>query len=240
MTTGSRARIEPPRALAGSSLPLAAFLTWSIGALVALVPLSTALDAAIPIFTVVWIGVPLASVLRSRDPGRVGFRSVPPRLLGQSTAVNLVLVLAIMLGLEAASHTYERLVDIAVAARPVDSTFVWLVRLDRVPGIAAMSVYAALVTMFGEELFFRGWLLHWLRRRTTTTRAVVLQAVLFALPQAIAATVMSPGQAVAYVVGYSWVAIGIVGGWAAARTGSIWPSLVTATVVNLVLVAWVW
>lgn len=43
-------------------------------------------------------------------------------------------------------------------------------------------------------------------------------------------------EGILYVVVYAWLTIGIVGGWAAARTGSIWPSLVTATVGNLVLV----
>ncbi len=223
----------------GLALPTLAFFAWSTAALVALIPLSLALDAAIPIFTFVWIGVPLVSVARSRDAAPVGFRAVPAGLLGRTTAANLALVLAIMLALEPFSHTYERLVDYAVSAQPLDSTFAWLVRLDRIPGIAAMSVYAGLVTMFGEELFFRGWLLHWFRRRMPASRAILLQAALFAVPQAIAATVMSPGQAVVYVFGYSWLAIGVVGGWAASRTGSIWPSLLTATIANLLFVAWV-
>ena len=68
----------------------------------------------------------------------------------------------------------------------------------------------------------------------------MLQAALFASPQAIAATVLSPGQAANYVFGYSWLAIGMIEGWAAARTGSIWPSLITATIANLLFVAWVW
>jgi hypothetical protein len=39
-----------------------------------------------------------------------------------------------------------------------------------------------------------------------------------------------------YVVMYAWSTIGIVGSWETTRAGSIWPSLVTATVGNLVLV----
>lgn len=229
-----------PNGLGGSPLPLLAFLVWSTAALVALVPLSRALDAAIPVFTFVWIGVPLVSVARSRDAGSVGFRAVPARFLAQTAAANLALVLALMLLLEAGSHAYERLVEFAVSAQPVDSTFAWLVRLDRVPGIVAMSLYAGLVTMFGEELFFRGWLLQWLQRRMGSSRAILLQAALFAVPQALVATVMSPAQATVYVVGYSWLAIGVVGGWAAARTRSIWPSLLTAIIANLLFVAWVW
>ena len=40
-----------------------------------------------------------------------------------------------------------------------------------------------------------------------------------------------------YALIYTWLAIGVVGGWAASRTGSIWPSLLSATMCNLILVA---
>jgi len=40
-----------------------------------------------------------------------------------------------------------------------------------------------------------------------------------------------------YVLVYTWLAIGMVAGWAASRTGSIWPGLISATLCNLVLVA---
>ena len=46
-----------------------------------------------------------------------------------------------------------------------------------------------------------------------------------------------PLQAVVWIVVYSWLAVGVVGGWAAARTRSIWPSLIAATLTNLVLTA---
>jgi hypothetical protein len=36
-----------------------------------------------------------------------------------------------------------------------------------------------------------------------------------------------------------WIIIPLIGGWAAARTGSIWPSLLSATLCNLGLAAMV-
>jgi membrane protease YdiL (CAAX protease family) len=36
---------------------------------------------------------------------------------------------------------------------------------------------------------------------------------------------------------YTWLSVGIIGGWAASRTESIWPSLISAALCNLVLVA---
>jgi membrane protease YdiL (CAAX protease family) len=65
--------------------------------------------------------------------------------------------------------------------------------------------------------------------------AITIQAALFTLPQLLVTLAMSPLQALVYGLAYSWLAIGVAGGWAAARTGSIWPSLLTATLLNLIL-----
>jgi len=53
------------------------------------------------------------------------------------------------------------------------------------------------------------------------------------------ALMLSPVQAVVYAIGYSWLAVGVIGGWAAARTQSIWPSLAASTLWNVVMIAWV-
>jgi membrane protease YdiL (CAAX protease family) len=93
------------------------------------------------------------------------------------------------------------------------------------------------VTIFGEKLFFRGWVLQLLLRSLHVRWAIALQAALFTIPQLIAALIFPPLQAFLWVVVYSWLAIGVAGGWAAAHTGSIWPSLAAATVVNLIWTA---
>jgi hypothetical protein len=49
--------------------------------------------------------------------------------------------------------------------------------------------------------------------------------------------ILLPLQGVLYALGYSWLAVGVIGGWAASRTKSIWPSLFSVTVANLVFVA---
>ena len=153
-----------------------AFEIWAAVALVALLPVTLALDGSFPIFTVVWVLVPVIVVLRTKDATRIGFRSVPTSLLLQTTAINLGLFFALMLAFEPWSHTYERLLEFVVSTQPLDTTFAWLVRLPRPPALAAMAVYSGLVTLFGEELFFRGWLLQALRSRTGTASAIILQA----------------------------------------------------------------
>jgi membrane protease YdiL (CAAX protease family) len=100
-----------------------------------------------------------------------------------------------------------------------------------------MLVYSGLVTLFGEELFFRGWLLQLLQKRWGARWAVVIQATLFTIPNLIASFVLPPLQGNLYALVYTWLGIGIIGGWAASRTGSIWPSLFSAALFNLVLVA---
>ena len=128
------------------------------------------------------------------------------------------------------------LVEAALTSQPPDTTFAWLLRFERTPALGAMFLYSGLVTMFGEELFFRGWLLQVLKKRWGAKMAVIIQALLFTIPNLLAAIVLPPLQGVLYFV-YTFVGIGIVGGWAASRTDSIWPSLFSATVSNLVFVA---
>jgi membrane protease YdiL (CAAX protease family) len=100
-----------------------------------------------------------------------------------------------------------------------------------------MFLYSGLITLFGEELFFRGWLLQLLHKRWGTVWAIVVQALLFVIPNMLVAFVLPSLQGILYLLVYTWLAIGLIGGWAASRTGSIWPSLISATVCNLVLVA---
>ena len=64
------------------------FTIWALLALIVLFPVTLLLKASFPILTVAWIVVPLIIVWRTKDAGRVGFRSVPRRQLLLATAVN--------------------------------------------------------------------------------------------------------------------------------------------------------
>jgi len=210
------------------------FATWTILALVSLPLVAGALDAAFPIFTVIWLLVPLVAVLLSRDAGRVGFRAVPLQDLVLVTVVNMAVVLLIFVLVEPSFHAYTRLLELVRAGRPADTTFAWLMRYEGVAAWGGLVLFSGLVTMFAEELFFRGWLLQLLLRHLARWWAIAIQAVLFTLPQSLVAFAMIPVQGLVYIFIYSWLTIGIVGGWAAARTNSIWPGLLTATLFNLI------
>jgi membrane protease YdiL (CAAX protease family) len=177
------------------------------------------------------------AVIMKKDASRVGFLAISWRELVRVSAINLGGLFMIMLIFEPWSHTYQKLLEAALSSQPPDITFAWLLRFRRIPALASMFFYSGLISLFGEELFFRGWLLQLLRTRWGTTWAIVIQAFLFVIPNLLVALVLPPLQGVLYVLVYTWLAIGIIGGWAAARTGSIWPSLISATVCNFVLVA---
>jgi membrane protease YdiL (CAAX protease family) len=212
------------------------FVIWSVLALAILLPVTLLLKSSFPIFTVLWILVPLIVVLIKKEASRVGFRLISWRELVQATAINLGGLLLVMLAFEPWSHTYQKLLEATLSSQAPDATFAWLLRFQRIPALGGMFLFSGMVTLFGEELFFRGWLLQNLIKRWGITWAIIIQALLFVIPNLLAALVLPPLQGVLYVLVYTWLAIGLIGGWAASRTGSIWPSLVSATVCNLVLV----
>lgn len=217
--------------------PEIVFTTWSLLALSILLPITQLLKGSFPIFTVIWIVIPLIAVWRSQNASKIGFRPISSRELLQITAINFGGLLALMLLFEPWSHTYEQLLTLVLSSPSPDTTFAWLLRFPRMPALGAMVLYSGLVTLFGEELFFRGWLLQLLQRKLNAAWAVILQALLFTVPNLLVAFVLPSLQGMLYILIYTWLGIGILGGWAASRAGSIWPSLISATLCNLVLVA---
>ena len=165
-----------------ASLGTALGVAWIVGALVALVLATRHLDGAAPVFTVVWLVVPLVTVLRRRDPGRVGLRPVPVSRLVRTTVFAALAGACLTLAVEPWSGAYGALVDEALATDPVDSTFGWLVAHDGPGSWAAFVLFGGLVTIFAEELFFRGWLLQLLLWHTSPARAIVAHQATRAVP----------------------------------------------------------
>ena len=211
------------------------FVLWALLALGVLLPVTILLDATFPILTVVWIIVPLLIVLRQKDARRVGFRPVGWRALLTTTAINLGVLWGLMALFEPWTHIYRMLIHETLANPHPDTTFAWLVRFEGVPAWSGLFLYSGLITLFGEELFFRGWLQQRLERRLARPWAIALQAALFSIPQLLVTLLFPPLQSVLWVVVYSWLAIGVVGGWSASQTRSIWPSLIAATLTNFLL-----
>ncbi len=210
----------------------AELILWVAAGLASLYPVAAHLNATFPFFTVVWLVVPLGAVLRSRSASSSGFRAVPGRLFWMTTAANVGLLLLVMALFEPWSAAYGTLVRQAVKG---DTTFAWLALYPSPAGWLLMLLFSGLVTLFAEELFFRGWLLQLLLKMVNRWLAIVMQALFFTLVQALPALFLNPVQALVWVVAYSFIGVGLVNGWAAARTSSIWPGLIAATLMNLVV-----
>ena len=90
------------------------------------------------------------------------------------------------------------------------------------------------MTLYSEELFFRGWLLQLLVRRTRIRYAIVGQALVFTLFQSIPAFFFDPVRAFLYLAVYAF-GLGMIVGTVAHRTESIWPGLAVVTIANLLL-----
>jgi membrane protease YdiL (CAAX protease family) len=212
------------------------FIIWSIVAIILAIGVSSLLEASFPLFTLIWIGVPLIVVLRTKDAGVVGFKAVPLKEFIKVTSINLGLTLAIIGVFEPWLHTYQNLLLIATNKSSPDATFALLIRFSGFKSLAGMFLFSGIVTMFGEELFFRGMLLQFFKKRLGSKRAVIIQAILFMLLNTMAALFMSPLQGLVYVLIYTGIAVSSIGGWSANKTGSFLPSLVSASVVNLIMV----
>ncbi len=209
---------------------------WIVLALASLVPVTLLLQGQFPLFTTIWLGVPLIAVLVTRDARRVGFRAVPRAEYLRVTAINAGLLALLAAPLELWSHTTRQMMTVTLAAEPPDTTFAWLIRYDGPGAWLAFLLYGGLVTLFAEELFFRGWLLQFARPRMHPVAAIALQACLFALLNSIVALFLPPLPGLLYAVIFAGVGVGGIGGWAAWRTGSIWPGLTVAAILNVLLV----
>ncbi|MFC7174986.1 CPBP family intramembrane glutamic endopeptidase [Haloplanus litoreus] len=207
---------------------------WTGLALTALVITPLMLRTTTPIFQMFWLIVPLISLIRHRNTDRVGFRT-PDREQGLRAAIAAGIVYGTLLILvEPWSGVYDRL--LVLAFEGPDPTFAWLVRFDGVDGWVGLALFSGFVTLYSEELFFRGWLLQALNQRTTPRVAVAGQAVVFTIFQSIPIFFFEPLQAGLYLLVYAF-GLGVIVGSAAQRTQSIWPGLAVVTVANLVLTA---
>lgn len=212
------------------------FIIWAVSSLIIVILVSIFCKTNFPLFTIIWISVPLISVIRKRDAGSIGFMSVPINEFIKFTIINLGLVLLIFGIFEPWSHTYQKLLSIIINSKTPDVSFVWLTRYSGMKSWLSMLLFSGFITMFAEEIFFRGWLFQYLKKRINSYWAVIIQAIIFIIPNTLVAFFMSPTQGVIYTVIYSGVAIGIVGGWTRKCTNSIWPSLISASVFNLIAV----
>lgn len=211
-------------------------LIWLVSAVILAVLFSIWQEISLPLFTLIFLLFPLINLILRKDARRIGMGKISiPKLL-KWAGINfgaLVLVYAIF---EPWSGAYAFLLDEATAAGVSDPTFLWLRLFDGVGGWIGMFFFSVLISIFAEELFFRGWILRALEPKIGWLWANLIQAALFTLPQLVLAFMMPTAvMGLVYGLVYAFAAIGFINGWVSHRAGAIWPNLVSATVMNLVL-----
>jgi membrane protease YdiL (CAAX protease family) len=150
---------------------------------------------------------------------------LPARTVLTAFATGIIAALACMAFEEAVSRGFQISFEMSPAERgfyPAN-----LVQLG------AAVVAMAFIGPFAEELYFRGFLLQWLRQRMTDVPAVALSAVAFAIIHLF--MLLHPGAS-GWVTTGEIFAVGLLMGFWVVRTGSLWSSYAVHIGYNLVVV----
>ncbi|QRN82601.1 CPBP family intramembrane metalloprotease [Chloroflexota bacterium] len=211
-------------------------LIWIVAAMVIAIAVSLWRGFPFPIFTLIFLLPPLIKLLVTKDAKRIGMGSMAWQTYLKWTAINLGILAAIYLIFEPLSGAYRFLVEEATQPTTQDPTFFWIPTFNSPTNWIGLVFYSGLVSLFAEELCFRGWLLRGLTTKLGAGWANIIQAAIFTLPQLVITFLMpNPLMSVVYGLIYSFVAIGLVNGMVANQSGNIWPNLTAAVVINFIL-----
>ncbi len=211
-------------------------LIWILIALIISIIFPIWQNLNLPIFTLLSLILPLISLLRHKNTARIGLGKISLGHLLKWTAINLGALAVMYAVFEPWSGAYASLVEEATQPGSTDPTFAWLSILKGPAGWIGLFLFSGIVTIFAEELCFRGWLMRMLAPKTGAFWANVLQAALFTAPQLIIAFIMpQPVQSIVYGLVYAFLGIGMINGWVSQKAGAIWPNLIAASIMNVVL-----
>ena len=208
---------------------------WILAALIVLTAIILVMETSLPIFTFIWLIVPIIILIKNKKT-IIGIDKISKNELIKYSILHFILLTVIYLIFEPWSGSYKLLLEIAVNMDNPDPTFIWLTRYNGLLSYSIMFLITLFVTIFGEELFFRGFLYHYFKKKISPLGAIIIQAGLFAVPNLIIGLMMPPLQSVIFIFVYAFLAIGCVGGYTAYRSGTIWPGLISASTMNLILV----
>lgn len=129
------------------------FIIWAISSILLVILVSILLKTGFPLFTIIWISIPLVVVIRKNDAGIVGFRPIPIKEFFKFTLINLGITLLIFGLFEPWSHTYQKLLRIIVGSETSDVTFVWLTKYSGIKSWLSMLLFSGFVTLFPKKYF---------------------------------------------------------------------------------------
>jgi membrane protease YdiL (CAAX protease family) len=226
--------VRTPAAETSRALPFHVAGAWLVVAFAAGIVVPVVLGASVPLFALAMIAIAGGALRRTRSAATIGLSVGAPRRFLGTTVVATVVITAVFGLAEVVWHPYRELLALVADANTPDSTFAWVVSGRH--HLVAFALYAGLVTMFAEEVVFRGLLLARLRHRGPLI-AIGATTLAFAVLQAIAALQLGVGAAFGFLFLDAIVAVGVVGGAAAWFSRSILPGLIALTVANAVVVA---
>jgi membrane protease YdiL (CAAX protease family) len=209
---------------------------WLSAALILSVLIPVWQGLSLPIFTFIFLTIPLINLLRQKQAQRIGMGRIEAGKILKWSAINLGILILVYAIFEPWSGAYRFLLLEATGSGSTDPTFFWLRLFEGPLGWLGLLLFSGLITIFAEELCFRGWLLRTLELKVGGFWANVLQAAIFTLPQLVVAFLMpSLTMGIVYGLVYSFGAIGMINGWVSMKAGAIWPNLIAASVMNLIL-----
>jgi len=212
------------------------FFIWIILSLGTLFYLSNLYGTEVPVFTLVWLALAFLAVLFARDAKYVGFSGVKFSEFFLVLFLNLLLFSILYIILEPLSGTFREVINNIRRETILYPSYYVMNQFSGLKGLLAYFSCNFFIIIFAEELFFRGFLIQYADLKLSKFWGVLIQAFLFLIFILILDINLPPVQNYIFLVGYTFLGRGIIGGWAAARTNSIWPSLITVSIVHTVVI----
>ncbi|MGM0445518.1 MAG: CPBP family glutamic-type intramembrane protease [Bacillota bacterium] len=212
------------------------FYVWTVAALFLLFYQSRLYGTDTPLYTIIWLSLTFLVVLLSSDSKYAGFSKVKFSEFLLVFFLNFILLAAIFVVLEPLSGTFRLIIDKTIRSPIIDPAYYWITRYEGWNAIGGFFLTNLIILIFAEEIFFRGFLIQYISLKMNKFWGVLIQAFIFLLFIVILDFNLPPVENYIFLVGYSFFGRGIIGGWAAARTDSIWPSLFAVTLVNTLII----
>lgn len=207
------------------------FFIWIILGLLSLFYLSSSYRIDIPFFTLLWLSISFLVVLISGRTKYVAFSKVRLGEFLWVLVLNLIFLGAVFVILEPLSGTFQLLIEKSLRNVSLNPNYYWIVHYDDIFGMLGFFLTNFFILIFAEELFFRGFLLQYISLKMNKFWGVLLQAFLFLGFIVILKYNLPPVENYIFLVAYTFFGRGIIGGWAASRTDSIWPSLISTSLI---------
>ena len=183
------------------------------------------LQADFPLFIYLNLAISLIIILKTNNFNQYSLRMIKKYELLKFTSANLVPILIIYAIIEPWTHLYDELLMLSITDG-VDVTFGWITHYPRLIGFFFILVFSGFISIFSEELMFRGILEGYLLKKTNNQYAIIIQAFIFTIPQSLVAFILPLTDGILYIIFYSFVGIGIVNGIIVFKSKSIFPSLI--------------